>query len=282
MMLKRSSGSTKPSLPLSGDLVLDRVGGNLMLADQDFTITYVHPQLEHLFTELESDVRKEIQGFDARSMVGRPIDMFHTSPQRIRQTLQGLRGAHQVRIELGERHVFTCTTTALDDAKGRRVGYAVQWQDITDAERHEHVQEGVAAALDAVTHADLTVRVPLDDALADDLSTARTANVVLDSLQSLMIGIKSMSAAHADGDIDARIDADQFDGSFKELVQAVNEMVAGHIAVKKKAMAVVRAIGEGDFDAPLEQFPGKKAFINETIEELRGNLKTLRLMRNPL
>ena len=52
-------------------------------------------------------------------------------------------------------------------------------------------------------------------------------------------------------------------------------MVAGHIAVKKKAMAVVKAFGEGDFDAPLEQFPGKKAFINDTIEQVRRNLKSL-------
>jgi methyl-accepting chemotaxis protein len=33
--------------------------------------------------------------------------------------------------------------------------------------------------------------------------------------------------------------------------------------------------GEGDFDAPLEQFSGKKAFINDTIEQVRANLKTL-------
>ncbi len=34
-------------------------------------------------------------------------------------------------------------------------------------------------------------------------------------------------------------------------------------------MACVKAFGEGDFNAPLEPFPGKKAFINETIETLR-------------
>jgi methyl-accepting chemotaxis protein len=37
----------------------------------------------------------------------------------------------------------------------------------------------------------------------------------------------------------------------------------------------VRAFGEGNFDARLEQFPGKKAFINETVETLRGNLQAI-------
>jgi methyl-accepting chemotaxis protein len=52
-------------------------------------------------------------------------------------------------------------------------------------------------------------------------------------------------------------------------------MVAGHIAVKKKAMACVAEFGRGNFDAPLERFPGKKAFINDTIEQVRVHLKNL-------
>eukprot|EP01022_Parablepharisma_sp_SALTPOND_P031905 TRINITY_DN8201_c0_g2_i1.p1 TRINITY_DN8201_c0_g2~~TRINITY_DN8201_c0_g2_i1.p1 ORF type:complete len:568 (+),score=52.36 TRINITY_DN8201_c0_g2_i1:170-1705(+) len=42
-----------------------------------------------------------------------------------------------------------------------------------------------------------------------------------------------------------------------------------------KAMAVVDEFGKGNFDAPLEEFPGKKKFINDTIEELRQNLKNI-------
>ena len=59
------------------------------------------------------------------------------------------------------------------------------------------------------------------------------------------------------------------------MAQGVNDMVAGHIAVKKKAMACVAEFGKGNFEAPLERFPGKKAFINDTIEEVRTHLKRL-------
>jgi len=52
-------------------------------------------------------------------------------------------------------------------------------------------------------------------------------------------------------------------------------MVAGHIELNKKAMACVKEFGEGNFDAPLEKFPGKKAFINDTIEQVRANLQAL-------
>jgi methyl-accepting chemotaxis protein len=59
------------------------------------------------------------------------------------------------------------------------------------------------------------------------------------------------------------------------MAEGVNEMVQGHISVKKKAMACLAEFGRGNFEAELEKFPGKKAFINETIEQMRKNLRAL-------
>jgi len=95
------------------------------------------------------------------------------------------------------------------------------------------------------------------------------------NLQGLIADMNHMSAEHEKGDIDVTVPADKFRGDFGVMAQGVNTMVASHIAVKKQAMACVKAFGEGNFDAPLEQFPGKKAFINETIEQLRFNLRDI-------
>jgi methyl-accepting chemotaxis protein len=88
-------------------------------------------------------------------------------------------------------------------------------------------------------------------------------------------GMKHMSEEHDKGEIDVTIPPEKFLGAFKGMAQGVNDMVFGHIAVKKKAMACVAEFGRGNFEAPLEKFPGKKAFINETIEQVRANLKAL-------
>ncbi len=87
--------------------------------------------------------------------------------------------------------------------------------------------------------------------------------------------MNAMSAAHDRGDIDVFVPVDKFKGDFAVMAKGVNDMVGAHIAVKKKAMACVKEMGEGNFEASLEQFPGKKAFINDTIETLRANLKGL-------
>lgn len=94
-------------------------------------------------------------------------------------------------------------------------------------------------------------------------------------LNELVVEMDRMSSEHDKGDIDAQIDAARFHGSYRSMAQGINDMVNGHIAVKKKAMACIRAFGEGDLSAPLERFPGKKAFINENIELLRTNILAL-------
>jgi len=95
------------------------------------------------------------------------------------------------------------------------------------------------------------------------------------NLQTFIADMRHMSAEHDKGDIDVQIDIGKFKGDFQVMAQGVNDMVAGHISVKKKAMACIREFGEGNCDAPLEQFPGKKAFINETVEQVRANIKAL-------
>ena len=96
-----------------------------------------------------------------------------------------------------------------------------------------------------------------------------------DNLKSFIGDMIRMSDEHNKGDIDVRIPTDKVTGDFRTMAQGVNDMVAGHIAVKKKAMACVAEFGRGNFDAPLERFPGKKAFINDTIEQVRVHLKNL-------
>jgi methyl-accepting chemotaxis protein len=95
------------------------------------------------------------------------------------------------------------------------------------------------------------------------------------NIQAFITEMKRMSEEHNRGDIDVAMPVEKFEGSYKTMAAGVNEMVSGHIAVKKKAMACIAEFGKGNFEAPLEKFPGKKAFINDTIEQVRTNLQIL-------
>jgi methyl-accepting chemotaxis protein len=103
----------------------------------------------------------------------------------------------------------------------------------------------------------------------------RNLNTTIETLTSFIAEMQSMSKQHEQGETDAVIDPNQFQGAYKAMAQGVNMMVAGHIADNKKTMDCVKQFGEGNFEAPLEPFPGKKAFINDMIEQVRDNLKAL-------
>lgn len=103
----------------------------------------------------------------------------------------------------------------------------------------------------------------------------KTLNTLQNNLKTFIDEMNHMSAEHEAGDIDVVIDESKFKGAYHTMAAGVNQMVNGHISVKKRAMQIVKEYGEGNFEAKLEKLPGKKAFINETLDMVNGNLKSL-------
>jgi methyl-accepting chemotaxis protein len=129
-----------------------------------------------------------------------------------------------------------------------------------------------AEAAEKIATGDLNIKVTTSSE-RDMLGKALAQ--VLANLRSLMDEMAKMAREHDLGDIDVMIPTKELQGAYSKVADGINAMVAGHITVKKKAMACIAEFGKGNFEAPLEKFPGKKAFINDTIEQLRSNLKTL-------
>jgi methyl-accepting chemotaxis protein len=139
----------------------------------------------------------------------------------------------------------------------------------------QRIERSLERVIAAAAAGKLDQRVQPADLPPQLAGTARELNRLLDTLQSMQRDMVNMSHEHARGDIDVVIDSQRYAGDFGEMARGINEMVGAHIAVKKLAMGVVAEFGRGNFDAPLDPLPGKKAFINDTIETVRGNLKGL-------
>ncbi|MHB8900741.1 MAG: MCP four helix bundle domain-containing protein, partial [Thermoguttaceae bacterium] len=150
------------------------------------------------------------------------------------------------------------------------------------------IVEGVNATLDAVIgplmvsaeYVDRIAKGDIPSRITDNYNgdfneIKNNLNQCIDALSGLVGEMKRMSDEHNAGDIDVVIPVDKFHGSYRDMAEGINGMVGGHIAVKKKAMACIAEFGKGNFEAPLEKFPGKKAFINDTIEQVRKNLQNV-------
>ncbi|WP_445372204.1 methyl-accepting chemotaxis protein [Methylomonas sp. HW2-6] len=124
-----------------------------------------------------------------------------------------------------------------------------------------------------ISQGDLSTMISLK--AGDQTSVMANMKSLSDNIKALLDEMEHMAAEHEKGDIDVVVNTSKFHGSFKTVAKGVNDMVNAHIAVKKMAVGVFKEFGEGNFDAPMEKLPGKKAFINETVELVRGNLKAV-------
>jgi len=117
---------------------------------------------------------------------------------------------------------------------------------------------------------------PIEVVRGDDFNAVRDSlNTVTATVESLLSEMNRTSEEQEAGDLDASVDPARFQGDFRTMADGVNAMVASHVAMERMAMGVVARFGEGDFEAALARLPGKKRFINDTIEAVRSNLKGL-------
>ncbi|WP_305076180.1 methyl-accepting chemotaxis protein [Methylophilus sp. 14] len=133
--------------------------------------------------------------------------------------------------------------------------------------------EKFIAVMDNIGRGDLTVQ--LEAMPGQKAAMNKSVDRIRGNLKGIVDSVNWVNAEHEKGNIDMTLRADMFKGQFSLLATSINNIVAGHIALNQKAMACVQAFGDGNFDAPLEQFPGQKAKINQTIEQVRSNLKAL-------
>lgn len=133
--------------------------------------------------------------------------------------------------------------------------------------------EKFIAVMDSIGRGDLTAQ--LEPMPGKKVAMNKSVDRIRGNLKGIVDSVNWVNNEHEKGNIDMTLRADMFKGQFSLLADCINKIVAGHIELNQKAMACVKAFGDGNFDAPLEQFPGQKADINLIIEKVRSNLKAL-------
>ncbi len=98
----------------------------------------------------------------------------------------------------------------------------------------------------------------------------------VDHMQKNLVGFeaaqKEMRRQHDLGMIDYQMPADQMEGSYRDLMQGTNDLVASHIAVKMKVVDVVTGYSEGKLEVTMDRLPGQKARISEAIDKVQHAL----------
>lgn len=138
-------------------------------------------------------------------------------------------------------------------------------------ELHESMDQKANAALE-LARGNLATEVTArsaDDTLGNAMQVLKT------NLTNVIDAMQVMQKAQKAGDIDAVIDADRFEGAFREVADGVNHAVRLHVENLLQILDILGAYSDGDFERRLKQLPGKQAAANEMMDRLRANLQGL-------
>jgi methyl-accepting chemotaxis protein len=134
------------------------------------------------------------------------------------------------------------------------------------------LQNQVVAVIKKIADGDLSMDVQAKDA-QDEISPA--LQKATNSLRLLVQEMNRMSREQNAGDLDAKINIELFQGVYRQMAQGVIEQVFEHIRIKRQIVEVAAQYSQGNFSVQVEKLPGKKAFINETMDRVRNTLSEM-------
>lgn len=111
-------------------LALDTCTANMMVADNNFNITYLNGAVIKFLKEAESDIQKELPRFNVANLIGSNIDIFHKNPDHQRSMLAKLSDSFRTSIQVGGRS-FNLVANPIFGINKERIGTTVEWQDGT-------------------------------------------------------------------------------------------------------------------------------------------------------
>jgi methyl-accepting chemotaxis protein len=109
-------------------LALDNVTSNVMMADENFNIVYLNQSVAEMFKEAEKDMQKDLPKFNAATLLGTNIDIFHKNPAMQRGMLDKLSSAYKTSIQVGGR-AFNLVANPVIGKNGQKLGTVVEWLD---------------------------------------------------------------------------------------------------------------------------------------------------------
>ncbi|HNC57561.1 MAG TPA: MCP four helix bundle domain-containing protein, partial [Leptospiraceae bacterium] len=151
-------------------VALDNVTTNVMMADNDRNIVYMNKAIVSMFTNAESDIRKQFPSFSAANIMGKNIDIFHKNPAHQKQILNTFSSTYNATINIGGR-TFTLAANPVVNEKGERLGSVVEWKDITS-------ELLAKAELEKTMNENLQIRVALDHVTTNVMMADKNRNIV--------------------------------------------------------------------------------------------------------
>jgi signal transduction histidine kinase/CheY-like chemotaxis protein/HAMP domain-containing protein len=224
-------------------------------SNQDLKDYSTHPAFTAAKAGNEGIQHYVVDGIDRTAMIRRTdLGWIAVAQQNTQESLAGVNQATRSALFLLVVTAALVTSLSLMVARG----FAKPIERVTQVANQ--ISQG---------NLDFTISTNRRDQIGDLI---RAMQGVRQTLQRFVDAERQIAKEHERGDIDFKIDGDSFSGVYKEMADAVNDLVAEQVALAMLMRDVIERYAIGDFSLNLPPLPGKKRMLTEAIEMARQNL----------
>jgi methyl-accepting chemotaxis protein len=258
-------------------LALDTVSSNVMIADVDATISYMNESVLGMMSVAESDIRRDLSGFDSKKLLGANIDIFHKNPAHQRSMLSALNSTYKTEILVGGRTFGLIANPIFNDQKDR-IGTVVEWNDRT---AEVQVEKEIDNLVGAASKGDLSKRISLDGKDGFFKNLGQGLNTLVGVAEGVINDTVRVLDAMAHGDLTESIEAD-YEGAYGKLKQDANATAAKLTEIitniRESASTVSTgaqeiAQGNADLSQRTEEQASSLEETASSMEEMTGAVK---------
>ncbi|MFQ5450933.1 MAG: methyl-accepting chemotaxis protein [Nitrospinaceae bacterium] len=126
---------------------LDQVQANILVADARFRLIYANPQALETLRKIKEEIHQAF-GISIGEMVGSSIHRFHRDPDKVESILKNPHALpHTAELTFGVV-TLRATFNGTFDSGGRRTGYVVNWENVTETKRLESERARVQSMME--------------------------------------------------------------------------------------------------------------------------------------
>lgn len=199
---------------------LESMPAAVMLADTNFTITYMNRSAAAMFADVNDDIRKDLPQFDHTKLVGSKIDLFHKNPAHQHKMIAALDKPYNTSISVGGRR-FDLAAIPVSDTTGVRLGTAVEWRDVTQL---VSVQTEVTGLVRSALAGDFSQRLRLEGKTGFMHDIAAGINGMAETVDKATKELDAVLSALAQGNLKREMTG-TYGGQIKVLQESANSTI---------------------------------------------------------
>jgi len=199
---------------------LDRVTSSVMVTNSENNIVYLNEAGIQMFSDAETNIAKDINGFSASSIVGQSISDFMQYSGSQGAIIKDFNSISTSTVTVGG-HTFEVTSGPVKDDNNNQIGMVIEWSDRTQELKIEsEVEELVNQALKG----DLTNRIDMQGKEGFYKFLSQGINDLVDVSERVINDTIRVLSALSQGDLTQKID-EEYQGAFEKLKTDANDTI---------------------------------------------------------